>query len=82
MVREYFKITKISLSSIMRVSLKRKFELVTEDRRQKLFQNLLIKTQLLRAVLSKELKILDTLNRGHVSEFLLAKNIILFFCNK
>ena len=82
MVREYFKITKISLSSIMRVLLKRKFELVTEDRRQKLFQNLLMKTQLLRAVLSKELKILDTLNRGHVSEFLLAKNIILFFCNK
>ena len=35
------------------------------------FQDLLIKVQLSRAVLSKNLRILDILNKGHVWEFLL-----------
>ena len=48
------------------------------------FKDLLIKMEFSRAVLSKALKILDTLNIGPVWNYLIWKNIILrdFFCNK
>ena len=44
------------------------------------FEDLLITMQFSRAVLSKDLRILDTFNKGPEWEFLLSKDIILRGC--
>ena len=75
-VSGYFKITKIWPSSIMRAWFKRKNQLLRIEGNNS-FKDLLIKMYFSRAVLSKDLRNLENLNKVHVCEFLLWKNVVL-----
>ena len=55
----------------MRLQLKRKFDQFLKIEGNDSCKDLLIKIQFSRAVLSKDCRILDTLNKGPVWEFLL-----------
>ena len=69
-LRKYLKITKIWTFSMMRVCIKREFETAIEAGSNNPFKCLLITMQFSRAVLSKGLRILNSLNKESVWEFL------------
>ena len=55
----------------MRVSFKRKFEPVIENRRQKPFYRCANKNAVFKSLRAKDVRLLDILNKGPVWEFLL-----------
>ena len=69
-LRKYLKIIKIWTFSMMRVCIKREFETAIEAGSNNPLKCLLITMQFSRAVLSKGLRILDSLNKESVWEFL------------